>query len=140
MITRYALSPFNELQKLQREMNRLFNDYEVSSETYPAVNIWANNEKAYISAEIPGVKTEDLNITVNKNELTISGEKKRMELKDNVCFQRRETGSGSFQRTIRLPFDVENETVKAEYKDGVLNLELSRTEASKPRKITVVNG
>ena len=141
MITHYALSPFTDFAKLQREMNRLFDIYgeDYSEyETYPAVNVWGSSNEALITAEIPGIELNDLHITVNNNILSIEGERKKEEIGEEALFHRHERGFGKFLKTIRLPFEVENDKINATYSNGILRIALPRLESSKPRRIEIV--
>ncbi len=138
MITRYTLNSFEELRGLQKEMNRLFNNYGSNEEAYPALNLRANENEALITAEIPGIDTNDLNIEVNNNQLTIEGIRKAPEVSDDFIYHRNERGYGKFKRTIRLPFDVDSEKINAKYVNGVLKISLPREESSKPRKIEII--
>lgn len=130
-----------EMDQLQREMNRLFNATSqgrvLNTPNYPAVNIWANDEGQIVSAELPGVHPEDLDIDVTGDALSISGERKPDEVAREARYHRRERNYGSFSRTVQLPFMVDTNKVEASFKNGVLLITLPRAEADKPRKITV---
>jgi len=132
-------SPLAEFDRLQREMNRLFDAMLGAGgpAEYPAVNIWTNNDGAVLTAELPGVRPEDLEVSVQGDTVTIRGKREPEELKEGETWIRRERGAGSFVRSFALPFEVDPENVKATYKNGVLHLELPRAEADKPRKIEV---
>lgn len=129
-------NPFSELRKLQKEMNNLFNGYGYTNESYPAVNIYGNDEELVVLAELPGVSKEDISLTVQFDNLTIEG-KRKVEGKEGTVYHRRERGNGKFIRTFRLPYEVENDKVTAKYQNGVLEIKLPRAETAKPRKITV---
>lgn len=129
--------PFRAVRSLQREMNHLFNDYDYRSETFPAVNIWSDSEKVIVTAELPGMKAEDIDISVVQGQLSISGERK-LDLPDGeVSCHRKERVQGNFNRAFRLPYDVDNGKVSAKYRDGILMISLPRLEETKPKKITV---
>ena len=136
-------SIWQEMDQLQREMNRLFDSSSrgqvFSAPSYPAVNIWTNDEGLLITAEMPGVHPDDINIDVNADALSISGERKPDEAARDANYHRRERAHGSFSRTIQLPFMVDPNKVEAKFKNGVLMISLPRAEADKPRKITVKN-
>lgn len=129
--------PFGAVRSLQREMNRLFKDYDVRNDGFPPVNIWCSSDKVFVTAEIPGVKPEDIDISVVQGQLTISGERKLEVPEGEVSCHRQERSQGSFTRVFRLPYDVDNEKISAKYVDGVLNITLPRLEETKPRKIKV---
>lgn len=134
-------SVWREMDRLQREMNRLFNGYTPTgvhqAPSYPAINIWTSEDGQFVSAEMPGVRTEDIDVSVESGTLTISGRRGYDELPDNVRPHRRERSFGEFSRSIRLPFAVDTEHIEASFKDGVLNITLPRVEEDKPKKILI---
>ena len=134
-------SIWQEMDQLQREMNRLFDSSSrgrvVSAPSYPAINIWTNDEGMLISAEMPAVHPNDINIDVNADALSISGDRKPDDVAKEAIFHRRERSFGSFSRTIQLPFMVDTNKVEANFRDGVLMISLPRAEADKPKKITI---
>jgi len=134
-------SIWQEMDQLQREMNRLFDSTNrgkvFSAPSYPAINIWTNDDGQLITAEMPGVHPEEISIDVIADALSISGERKPDEVAKNANYHRQERGYGSFSRTIQLPFMVDTNKVEANFKNGVLMISLPRAEADKPRKITV---
>ncbi len=140
---RYAFgSPWREFERLQREMNRLFSDTASSimprvAPGYPAMNIWTNDEGGVITAELPGLSPDEIEISVVGETLTLSGERKADAPGDDVHYHRRERGYGKFSRTIQLPFQVDADKVEALFEKGVLHVSLPRAEADKPKKITV---
>jgi HSP20 family protein len=101
------------------------------------MNVWTNEESMFVIAEMPGVKVEDIDISVDGESLTISGERASDEIPEEARFHRKERGSGKFQRTIQLPFSVDSNKVEATFKNGVLTLLLPRVEAEKPKKISI---
>lgn len=129
------------MDRLQRDMNRLFNQYSPSrlqtAPSYPAINIWTNEHGQYLSAEMPGIRVEDIDISVNGDTLMISGQRGSDEIPENAHFHRKERGFGEFSRAIQLPFVVNADKVEANFKNGVLNITLPKVEAEKPKKIAV---
>ena len=136
-------SIWREMDRLQRDMNRLFNQYDPSwlrtAPSYPAVNIWSNEDGLFVSAEMPGVHVDDLDISVNNDMLTISGQRSSDEIPDETHFHRQERRFGEFSRTIQLPFAVDADKVEASFKDGVLSITLPKVEAEKPKQISIKN-
>ena len=130
-----------EMDQLQREVNRLFDATNkgrvFNTPTYPAVNIWTNDDGQVISAEMPGIRPEDLDIDVTGDALSISGIRKPDEVSKEARYHRRERNYGSFSRTVQLPFMVDTNKVEASFKNGVLFINLPRAEADKPKRITV---
>jgi HSP20 family protein len=131
------MDPFADLHRLQREMNRLFSGAGTAMREFPPVNVWANEEEAILSAEIPGINPADLDVTVNGDVLTLEGERKPVELGENDVCHRQERSVGRFTRSVRLPFPVEGDAVEAQYRNGVVEIHLPREAATKPRKIAV---
>jgi len=131
--------PWRTLQDMHRRMSRLLADVtdSVLGTPFPPVNVWTNDEKAVVTAELPGVKKEDLNVSVERDVLTISGSREPERLQEGESYRRHERGHGSFARNVSLPFAVDAENVTADLKDGVLSVTLPRTEASKPRRIQI---
>ncbi|GAB4428343.1 MAG: Hsp20/alpha crystallin family protein [Anaerolineales bacterium] len=134
-------SVWQEMDQLQREMNRLFDTASkgrvVTPPRYPAINIWTNDNEQIISAEMPGVNPDDIEIDVTGDALSISGERKPDETTKEIHYHRRERSYGSFSRTVQLPFMVDTNKVDATLKNGVLMIRLPRAEADKPKKIKI---
>lgn len=103
---------------------------------YPPVNVFRQNDDFVLVMEIPGVKKEDLDIQVKDKEVRIRG-KKSIEYADDVSVHRRERLTGQFDRTLSLPSPIDPDRAKAEYRDGVLALHLTRAERDKPRSIAI---
>ena len=135
-----SMSPWREMERLQREMNRLYSDFSTSrpgAANFPAMNVWTNQEGAVVTAELPGLNPEDIDISVVGETLTLSGTREREELKEGERYHRQERGFGKFTRTFQLPFLVEADNVEATFEKGVLYITLPRAESDKPRKISV---
>lgn len=131
-------SPWRDVARLQDEVNRLFAEArEPFTPTFPAVNIWTNQEGAVVSAELPGINPDQLEISVMGNAVTINGRREPEKLSEDATFHRRERVSGQFTRTLEVPFRVEASKVTAEYRRGVLNVLLPRAEEDRPKKITI---
>ena len=142
MYRRYRTpSIWREIDRMQLDMNRIFGDLAQNrfrkAPSFPAVNIWAAENSVKLTAEIPGVKKDDLEINVTGDNLTLSGVRKFEELPESARYHRRERKYGEFNRSIQLPYTVDVNKVKAAFKNGVLKVELPRVEAEKPKKISV---
>jgi len=130
--------PWQELNRLQQEVNRLFDGYGVSRQrTFPEMNIWTNDDSALITAELPGLDSKDIALSVQEQNLVIEGERKAQELKEGEHYHRQERGYGAFQRAIQLPFAVNSEKIEAHFKNGVLTVTLPRAEEDKPKRIEI---
>jgi HSP20 family protein len=133
------------MQRLQREMNRLLSGTSrwpglSVAPTYPAMNVWSDQDGAVVTAELPGINPEEIDISVQNDTLTLGGSRQPDEVKEGKIFHRRERRSGSFTRSLQLPFQVEPGQVEASYAKGVLSITLPRAEADKPRKIAIKAG
>ncbi|MCS6985680.1 MAG: Hsp20/alpha crystallin family protein [Leptospiraceae bacterium] len=136
--TRFPLAHteiLRELSRIQDEVNRVFEGLAFDIE-YPPLNIWNNAEKVLVDVELPGYTADQIEVTVSGETLTVAGERKENAPQD-AEWHRRERFSGRFSKTIRLPYPVEASRVEARLENGILKLELPRSEADKPRKITV---
>ncbi|HHS12499.1 MAG TPA: Hsp20/alpha crystallin family protein [bacterium] len=137
-------NPFQDLVSIQDEMNRMFDSYFARKPESggmmiwnPVVDISENEEEITVSAEVPGIKKDDIKITIQDNVLTLSGEKTQEKEEKNKQFHRVERSFGSFQRSFSLPSSVSADKVKAKYKDGILMVVLPKSEESKPKEIQV---
>ncbi|NTW08198.1 MAG: Hsp20/alpha crystallin family protein [Anaerolineaceae bacterium] len=140
MFPQYSVpSIWDEMERIQREMNRLFDGAHPSrlSPEYPALNVWIGEDSQVISAELPGIQIDDLDINVLGRTLTISGERKPESALEGAEMHRQERPFGKFSRSIELPYPVEAGKVRARLEKGVLTITLPRAEADKPRKIAV---
>ncbi len=131
------LSPFSSMRRLQQDMNRLFEGAGYGQEPFPALNVWSNDERVELSAEIPGADPKEISISVLGDKLTIEGELKPEKAEEGAVWHRHERPYGKFSRTIRLPFEADASKVVAKSSNGTLSLSLPRAEASKPRKIAI---
>lgn len=142
-------NPFFELTSLQDRMNQLFNqkfggfenfglEQPLMAENFlPPVDISEDDHNIILQAEIPGVKQEDLNITLENNVLTIAGERKFEEEEKKENFHRIERRFGKFTRSFTMPASVDAENVNAVFENGLLKITLAKKEAFKPKQITI---
>ena len=128
-----------DLGSFDDEFGRLFRGFGEfgprPSAARPALNVWSDDDAVHLVAELPGVKLEDLDITLEGRALKIAGVRHEESLGEGEHVIRRERRGGEFARTIELPVDVDAERVTASAKDGVLRIDLPIAEAAKPRKI-----
>jgi HSP20 family protein len=141
-ITRW--DPFQDVLSLREAMNQLMEESFVrpaaaqgSKNFVPALDFSETAEGYLVEAALPGVKPEDVEITVENNVLTIKGETRQETDSKQRNFHRIERRFGSFQRTIGLPTTVKADAIKADLTNGVLRLEIPKAEEVKPRKISV---
>lgn len=135
--------PFREFDRLRRQMDELYGALSggtfpmSSASVFPLTNVTEDNDNYYIRAELPGMKPDELNIQVTDEGISISGERKIPEEGNNARYHRREREAGKFSRLISLPGKVDVNKVDASMENGVLKVTISKSEASKPRQITV---
>ncbi len=137
--------PFGEMRNLQDEVNRLFasnfsrgGDNELTRGAWsPQVDIFENKDQIVLEAELPGVKPEEVDISIENNVLTLHGERKFEKKDEGDNFHRVERSYGSFTRSFTLPSTVSSENATAEFENGILRLTLAKREESKPRRIEI---
>ena len=128
--------PFRELRRLQEEMDRLAGAFTPAAASFPAVNLYAGRDGIAVSAELPGVAKDELEIHAHRDTLTLRGTR-RPAAENEQAYHRRERRSGAFTRTIQLPFRVDPEQIEARLENGLLQLSLQRPEEDKPRRIEI---
>ena len=135
---RIGFDPFLEMRRMQQEMNqRLAGLTAGTAQEFPPINLWVGEDSVAVSAELPGIAPDEVDLTVRENTLTLKGERApRMEDEKSV-WHRRERVYGSFSRTMQLPFRVDPEKVEARFANGLLEVELHRPEADRPKKIQI---
>jgi HSP20 family protein len=137
--------PLGQLTGVRDELNRLFGssfgEFARPSDLFgmwtPALDLYEGKEEFVVRAELPGMKKEDIEITLHEGALSVSGERKSEVYPEESEAHRRERFFGRFQRTLELPKPVKAQEVKANYKDGILTITLPKTEEAKPRQIQV---
>lgn len=131
--------PWRKLRTLEREMDRLFGDItRRNAAAFPPVNIYTNADGAVVTAELPGMNPESLDVSAMQNTLTVRGERTMPEPEGGErIWHRQERTGGKFTRSIELPFRIDPDSVHARYDRGVLRVELAKPETEKPRKIAV---
>jgi HSP20 family protein len=143
--------PVRELGTIQNEMNRLFNTFFESPVGHgngpqtlrrwiPAMDLVETNEDFVLRADLPGLSEGDVNIELEDNVLTVSGERKSEHEERKEGYYRVERASGSFSRSLTLPEGVDPEAVKASFDRGVLEVRIPKPEAKKPRKVAISVG
>jgi HSP20 family protein len=120
-------------------MDEFFNDavgYNGDS-FVPSIDISETDETFLITAELPGMKKEDINISLDNGRLLISGKRNTEEKEEGKTFHRVETKRGSFERSFKLPDHVDEETINATYKDGLLNITIDKAENKVKKQIEI---
>ena len=132
---------WNDLFNSQGELDRVFTGrFPTEGATlYPSVDVEETEDSIRVTAELPGLKSEDLQVTVENGILSIAGEKsrEREEKNENGTYHLVERQYGRFERSFSLPKSVDHDKIAAEFEDGVLTLELAKAAAAKPRRIKI---
>ncbi len=144
--------PFHNLVTIQDRMNRIFDDafrgqrgsaeddWALGGNWAPAVDIFEQGDNIVLKAELPGIDAKDVDIRVENNVLTLRGERRfETDVKRESC-HRVERAYGTFSRSFTLPNVVDTEKIKADYKDGVLQVTLPQKEEAKPKQISIAIG
>ncbi len=138
--------PFDGLNRLHSRINDLFDENFGRARALPSatagvwlppVDILESKDAYLIRAELPGMKKEDFNLEVNDGTLTLSGERKAESLTDGVEYHRNERIHGRFSRSFHLPQTVKQEEIKANCRDGMLEIHVPKVEEAKPRQIAI---
>jgi HSP20 family protein len=132
----------SEITRLQTEMDRLFGRWENGARpfartAFPPLNLWEDDDNVFVEAELPGFNLDNLEIMVTgENQLSLKGERKSCHV-EGATWHRQERGCGEFQRELELPCIVDSDQVTAEFKNGVLTVQLPKHKSVKPRRIAV---
>ncbi len=131
--------PFHALEDFHRQFNQLFNEWAVDSQRddLPPVNIWKTSDGLALTAELPGVHADDIELSVHQNQLTLSGKRKPLNLSETDKLYRQERDYGDFERKFELPLKVDVTKIEAKFADGILRVELPQAEEDKPKKISI---
>ncbi len=150
-----ALTPFHEMERRFQEMEKRFEDFfrrpfslmpswwtrlkmpEIE-EISPSVDILTEGDNVVVKAELPGMKKEDIDVSLTKDTVTISGEKKKEEKVEKKNYYSLERSYGSFKRSFSLPAEVQTEKASAKFKDGVLEIRMPKTEEAKKKEKKVM--
>ena len=140
-------NPYRDMMTVRDEMNRVFNEFfghggQDEGTWYagawsPPVDIYETDEALIMKAELPGFSKDDISIELKENTLIMRGERRRQDEVKEGNYHRMERVYGAFQRSFLLPTTVEQDKVKASYKDGILELHLPKVPAAQPKRIAV---
>lgn len=143
----YRWRPGLDFYQMQREMNRLFDEFyqqskgeeeHVGATWSPNVDIVEHDQEILLVAELPGVSKKDIKLSVSKGVLTLSGEKPAPDLTKDDCYHCTERFFGTFERKFTLPTMVAEDKIKADFKDGLLKISLPKAEEAKPKEISIL--
>jgi HSP20 family protein len=133
-------NPWQELNQIQQEMSQLFGRRTSAGNhvsVYPPVNLWSDEASLVLTAELPGIDPEKLDLTVNRNTITFSGTREFTQPQEGETYYRQERSADAFSRTLELPFEVDPQSADATYEKGVLTLRLARPASHQPQKVQV---
>jgi HSP20 family protein len=146
MTTLVRWDPFREITTLQNEMSRLLDTLNVNGGTggtrpwMPAVDVWESDNEIVYAFDLPGIAEDDISIEYEDGSLTVSGRRERTQEVSGDRLYRYERRFGSFTRTIGLPQGVGEDAIKADYRDGVLEIRVAKPEQPEPRRIQIGSG
>jgi HSP20 family protein len=147
MATLVRWEPFREIAALQSDMGRLMGAFlgqgngEMTSRTWvPAVDVWETDKEVVYAFDLPGIPEDKISVELDEGSLTVSGERERTEEVNNDRFYRYERRFGSFARSVGLPQGVTEDDIKADYRDGVLEVKVAKPETPTPRRIQIGAG
>jgi len=130
--------------EIDRLVERFFGDYQpfrllntLHLHRFPEMNLWQDDDKVYVEAELPGLSEGDIELTVIGNKLTIKGERPEIQHTEGVGVHRRERGAGFFSRTIEIPVEVDQSKVEAVCRNGVLTITLAKVLITQSRHIPI---
>jgi len=134
--------PFREMARLQRDMNELFDMRRWWPEwgrarEFPPMNVATVGDEIHVTAELPGLSLDAIDLSITGDTLTLKGERKPDECREQYTYHRMERTSGTFMRTIRLPDRIDPDKAEARYVNGILTVRIPKAEETKPRKISV---
>lgn len=118
-------------------LHRFGNDQAQGARFFPAINFWHSGDSAAITAELPGVAADDVDVSVKDNVVALKGERKPQSLGEKEVWHKRERSFGKFSRAVRVPFNVDPDKTEASMTNGVLQVVLHRRDEDKPRRIQV---
>jgi HSP20 family protein len=129
-----------DMRRAQDEMDRLFGSFRLALRSeFPAVNVWVSAAGAIVTAQVPGVSPDQLDVIVHQDTVTLRGKREAEAFDAEAVVHRRERPQGPFTRTLSLPFRVDADRVSARFERGVLTLELPRPESDKPRLVKIAH-
>jgi len=135
-------SPFAELERIRREFDKLLQDFlptavEREEVLVPPIDVYETDSEVVLKTELPGIKKEDIEVTIKENSVHIKAERKEEKEEKTENVHRVERFYGKIERVVPLPVEVKPEEAKAEYKDGVLEIRIPKVKVTKEAKIQI---
>lgn len=136
-------NPWAEFERIRRGLDELSQNLisegkaHMTPTVFPPLNIYEGAETLLLKAELPGIKAEDLDISIEGDTLTLQGTRKHGQEDENVSYHRREIETGNFSRAIALPARIDMDKITAKLSDGILTLTLHKADVVKPKQIHI---
>jgi len=130
------INPWSELERIRRELDSVFSR-GASSTTFPLVNVYDVKNDIIVEAELPGMVSNDINITYNDGILTLSGERKQSDTYKEMTVVRSERSVGDFEKSFRIPSKVDQNKISASFNNGILTITMPKSEEAKPKQISI---
>jgi len=140
-----SASPFEELNRMRRQMDRIMENFmdrpagSLGAGVYPAINLTEDENHYYMRAELPGIKSEDLDIQATGNNVTVSGERRIEAEESSARYHRREREAGKFSRVFAMPRNIDAGRVEARLINGILTVKVPKAESARPRRIQITS-
>ncbi len=139
------MDPFRELRAIREELDRVFDSFFGRSSLpaerevlwVPAMDVEERDDAFVVRLELPGLKKDEVKISITDNVLTVSGERKEERSEEEKTYHRREIFYGRFHRAVTLPSEVEGDRAKAVYRDGILEITIPKSERVRPKTIEI---
>jgi HSP20 family protein len=130
---------FSEMERLRREMNSLYSNYgsATGTPTYPLMNVYDDKDSILVTAELPGLAKEQVNITFSDGILTVSGKQLPPTKTKGMTMVRKERSEGDFEKTLRVPTKIKQDAIKASFTNGILTVTMPKAEEVKPKTIAI---
>ncbi len=142
-MTVIQVQPFKEFENLSKRLKQFVDEFpetfsvEVGTSFTPRMDIVHDDELVYIYLDVPGVRKEDIKLTLQEGVLSISGEKKQPENLDKKAYYKMERAFGSFTRSVSIPVEIDKNSIKAKLENGVLEVTIKKAEPKKPEEVEI---
>jgi len=142
-MTVIQVQPFREFENLSRRLKKFVDEFpetfsvEVGTSFTPRMDIVHDDESVYVYLDIPGVRKQDIKLTLQEGVLTISGEKKQPENLEKKTYYKMERAFGSFNRSVSIPVEIDKNSIKAKLENGVLEVTIKKAEPKKPEEVEI---
>lgn len=135
----WDIDVFSEMDRLRREMNGLFTNYGRTSgaTTFPLLNAYEDKDNIVVTAELPGLTKDQVNITFSDGILALTGKQETPAKLNEMSVVRKERSEGDFEKTLRVPTKVKQDGINASFSNGILTITLPKAEEAKPKTISI---